>query len=44
MPYLICDKCNVYYEIEDEEEIFEFCECGNRLKYYESLEEYYEEI
>ena len=41
MPYLICDRCNVYYEIdemEDEEEYF--CECGNKLKYYETLEEY----
>lgn len=42
MPYLICNKCNLYYEIEKRSEMKDFhtCECGNELKYYESIEEY----
>ncbi len=42
MPYLICDKCNVYYEIENERELDDFhtCECGNELKYYDTIDEY----
>ena len=42
MPYLICEQCNVYYEVNSEEEITKFgnCECGNPLNYYESLELY----
>lgn len=42
MPYLICDKCNVSYEISKKEEMNDFhtCECGNELKYYETIEEY----
>ncbi len=45
MPYLICDKCNIYYEIHKIEEIEDFsvCECGNELKFYETLEEYINE-
>lgn len=45
MPYLICDKCNVYYEIENKREINDFhvCRCGNELKYYETIEEYMNE-
>lgn len=42
MPYLICEKCNLYYEIEDRNEMKDFhtCECGSELKYYETIEEY----
>ena len=42
MPYLICDKCNLYYEIEDRSEMEDFhtCECGNELQYFNSIEEY----
>lgn len=42
MPYLICDKCNLYYEIEDKNEIMDFhtCECGNELQYFNTIEEY----
>ncbi|KAF5062765.1 HEAT repeat [anaerobic digester metagenome] len=42
MPYLICEQCNIYYEVNSEEEITKFgnCECGNPLNYYESLELY----
>lgn len=45
MPYLICDKCNVYYEIENQQEINDFhvCRCGNELQYYETIEEYMNE-
>lgn len=42
MPYLICDKCNVYYEIERKREIEDFhtCECGNELQYFDTVEDY----
>ena len=42
MPYLICDKCNVYYEIENKDEMNDFhtCECGNKLQYFDTIEEY----
>ena len=42
MPYLICDKCNLYYEIEDKHELNDFhtCECGNELQYFNTIEEY----
>lgn len=45
MPYLICDKCNVYYEIDSAQEMdkFDSCECGNELQYYETIEEYMNE-
>lgn len=45
MPYLICDKCNIYYEIENRHEMDDFhtCECGNELKYYETIDEYMNE-
>ncbi len=45
MPYLICDNCNVYYEIDDDFDISELenCEkCGEKLEYYESMDEYYQ--
>ena len=42
MPYLICDKCNLYYEIEDRTEMDDFhtCECGNELQYFNTIDEY----
>ena len=41
MPYLICDKCDVYYELQEgAPEDYEVCECGNKLKYYDSLDSY----
>lgn len=45
MPYLICDKCNVYYEIKNKQEINDFhvCRCGKELKYYKTIEEYMNE-
>lgn len=45
MPYLICDKCNIYYETQKIEEIEDLnvCKCGNELKFYETLDEYLNE-
>ncbi|WP_414470434.1 hypothetical protein [Methanobacterium sp. ACI-7] len=45
MPYLICDCCDIYYEIERIEEMEELskCECGNELKFYESIDDYINE-
>ena len=40
MPYLICNKCNIYYEIENIDNVPDTCECGNPLKYYDAIEEY----
>jgi hypothetical protein len=42
MHYLICNKCNVYYEIENKNEMNDFhtCECGNELQYFDTMEEY----
>jgi hypothetical protein len=39
MPYLVCKKCNGYYELQIGESIedFEECECGGILKQVESL-------
>ena len=43
MPYLVCYKCDVYYEVETEEEIMELthCECGEKLIYFMNLEDSY---
>lgn len=40
MSYLVCYKCDVYYEVETEEEISELthCECGEKLYFFENLE------
>jgi hypothetical protein len=40
MPYLICKKCNGYYELQQGESIedFEECECGGNLNQVESLD------
>ncbi len=42
MLYLICDKCNLYYEIENKSEMQDFhtCECGNELQYFDTTEEH----
>jgi len=39
MPYLVCKKCNGYYELQEWEssEDFEECECGGRLVQVDSL-------
>jgi hypothetical protein len=40
MPYLICQKCGGYYELEDDEspEDFDSCQCGGKLIYTEYLD------
>jgi superfamily II DNA helicase RecQ len=42
MPYMICKKCDVYYEIADEnsEKDLKTCKCGSKMKYYGKLEDY----
>ncbi len=42
MPYMLCKKCDVYYEIADEnaEKDLKTCQCGSKMKYYEKLEDY----
>jgi superfamily II DNA helicase RecQ len=39
---MICKKCDVYYEIADEnaEKDLKICQCGFRMKLYEKLEDY----
>jgi hypothetical protein len=43
MSYLVCYKCDVYYEVETEEEIrgLTHCECGEKLYFFENLEDSY---
>jgi len=43
MSYLVCYKCDVYYEVETEEEIQELthCVCGEKLVFFEYLEDSY---
>lgn len=43
MPVLICEKCNVYYELNNKSEAKGFgdCKCGNDLVYFDSLDGYY---
>lgn len=42
MAYLVCDQCDVYYEVHSKgaPEELGYCDCGNELKYYETLEDY----
>jgi hypothetical protein len=42
MPYMICKKCDVYYEITDEysEKDLQVCQCGFGMDYFEKLEDY----
>ncbi|AUB58791.1 nuclease [Methanobacterium sp. MZ-A1] len=46
MPYLVCYKCDVYYEVETEEDIREFthCVCGEKLVFFENLEDSYTDV
>ena len=45
MPFLECDDCGGYYELEDGESIddFEVCQCGGELKYFNSLQDFLED-
>lgn len=45
LPVLVCENCNTYFEIHSKGEIVELgtCECGTKLKYYDSLEDYLNE-
>jgi hypothetical protein len=46
MPYLICDNCEIYYEIEENFNLnsFDTCEnCDNNLKLYNNLDDYYKD-
>lgn len=46
MPYLICDTCEIYYEVDSDFDITDLntCEkCGKGLKYYNDLNECYKE-
>ncbi|EKF86565.1 nuclease-related domain-containing protein [Methanobacterium formicicum] len=46
MSYLVCYKCDVYYEVETEEEIrgLTHCECGEKLYFFENLEDSYGDV
>jgi len=44
MSYLICNKCEIYYEIDENFNLdnLDTCEiCGNKLELYNSFDEYY---
>jgi len=43
MGYLVCEKCEGYYELQENESPQEFvsCECGGNLKYAENLSDYF---
>lgn len=45
MPYVICEKCGGYYELEKGEspEDFDTCQCGGNLKYAEKINQKREE-
>lgn len=40
--YLVCEKCNGYYKLQEGEfpEDFDLCQCGNKLRYYENISEF----
>lgn len=42
MPYLYCEKCEGFYELQKGEspEDFDSCECGGELRYFENMYEY----
>jgi len=42
MPYMICKKCDVYYELADESagKDLKTCRCGYGMEYYEKLDDY----
>lgn len=41
MPYLICERCGGYYQLEEDEspEDFDRCQCGGQLIYTEHIED-----
>ncbi|MCZ3367334.1 MULTISPECIES: nuclease-related domain-containing protein [Methanobacterium] len=42
MGYLICDNCDIYYELDEDFNDFDTCQnCGNKLNFYSSFDEYY---
>jgi len=43
MPYLVCENCDIFYEVPSKDENIDLitCDCGNNLIYYDSLEEYF---
>lgn len=45
MSYLVCYKCDVYYEVDNFEEaqMFTHCDCGEKLVFFENLEDSYTE-
>ncbi len=44
MGYLICDNCDIYYEVDEDFNNFDICEnCGDTLKFYNSFDDYYKE-
>jgi len=45
MSYLVCYKCDVYYEVENFDEALKFthCDCGEKLVFFENLEDSYTE-
>ncbi len=42
MPYLICENCSGYYELNvgESPNDFQACQCGGSLKYYENMDDY----
>lgn len=45
MPYILCEECKGYYELQKGESIndFDVCQCGGNLKYINSLDDDYNE-
>jgi hypothetical protein len=45
MPFLECDDCGGYYELEEGESLddFDVCQCGGELKYFNSLQNFLED-
>ncbi len=43
MGYLVCENCEGYYELQENESLQDFvsCECGGNLKYVENLSDYF---
>lgn len=41
-PFIVCKRCNLYYEIHIPDKPIELgtCDCGNTFEYYESLDEH----
>lgn len=42
MGYLICDNCDIYYEVDGDFNDFDTCQnCGDKLKFHSSFDDYY---